>query len=62
MKLTNIRNLGRYKNLQSGKEYNVRKGTRKGRGTDIVYYLYRGTRMIIPDNEFYGGNYEKIKG
>jgi hypothetical protein len=43
MKLTNIRNLGRYKNLQSGKEYNVRKGTRKGRGTDIVYYLYRGS-------------------
>lgn len=60
MKLTNIRNLGRYKNTETGKYYNIKKGTRVGRGTDVIFYLYRNSRQIIPENEFYSKKYEKV--
>lgn len=61
MKLTMIRSLGRYKNIETGKCYNIKKGTRVSRGTDHIFYLYRGTRMYISDKEFYSdGKYQKI--
>lgn len=60
MKLTNIRDVGRYCNTETQKEYNVKKGQKKGYGVDILYYLYRGKRIIIPDNEFYSSKYIKI--
>ncbi len=59
MRLSNIRNIGRYKNNINGKEYNIKKGTNKQRGTDIIFYLYRNKRIIISDLEFYD-NHTKI--
>lgn len=60
MKLTNIKDVGRYRNTETLKEYNIKKGQKKGYGVDILYYLYRGKRIIIPDNEFYSSKYIKI--
>jgi len=60
MKLTNIRNVGRYCNTETLKEYNVKKGRKKGYGVDILYYLYRGKRIIISDMDFYSPKYVKI--
>lgn len=60
MTLTNIRNVGRYRNTETLKEYNIKKGRKKGYCVDILYYLYRGKRIIIPDNEFYSPKYVKI--
>lgn len=53
MKLRDIKSLGRYKHTITGKEYNLKKGTRVGRGTDYIYYLYRGTRNFISEEDFY---------
>ena len=60
MKLTNIRPVGRYRNTETLKEYNVKKGRKKGYGVDILYYLYRGKRIIISDMDFYSPKYIKI--
>jgi len=60
MKLTNIRNVGRYRNTETDKEYNVKKGQQKGRSVDILYYLYRGKRIIIQDMDFYSPKYVKV--
>lgn len=60
MKLTLIRNLGRYKNNETGKEYNIKKGKRTDRCTDHIFYLYRNQRQFINDADFYS-NYTKIK-
>ncbi len=59
MKLSNIKNSGRYRNLITGKEYNVKNGYRKERGTDLKFYLYRGSRVYLSDREFYQ-EHEKI--
>jgi hypothetical protein len=53
MKLKNIINLGRYKNLKTSQEYNVKKGTRVDRSIDIIFYLFRNKRIIISDSDFY---------
>lgn len=61
-RLTNIRELGRYKNIETGKEYNIKKGTNKQRGTDLLFYLYMGKRIYISDKEFYSDKlYKKIE-
>ena len=60
MKLTNIRNVGRYRNTETNKEYNIKKGRKKGYGVDILYYLYRGNRIIISDMDFYSPKYVKV--
>jgi hypothetical protein len=53
MKLSNIHDLGRYKNRKTGKEVNLKQGGNSQRGTDIIFYLYRGKKQIVPDAEFY---------
>lgn len=58
-KLSNIRALGRYKNIETGKEYNIHKGRNPQRGS-LIFYLYRGTRMFINDMDFYH-NYKKVQ-
>ena len=60
MKLTNIRDLGRYKNKVNSKEYNIKIGKQVGRSTDHIFYLYRNKRQHISDKDFYD-NYTKIK-
>jgi len=60
MKLTNIKNVGRYRNTETNKEYNVKKGRQIGRSVDILYYLYRGNRIIISDMDFYSPKYVKV--
>ena len=60
MKLTNVRSVGRYRNTETLKEYNVKKGRQKGRSVDILYYLYRGKRIIIQDIDFYSPKYVKV--
>ena len=50
--LTRIRPLGRYVNPETGHPVNVHKGARRGRGTDHLFYLLRGRRILIADNEF----------
>lgn len=59
MKLTDIKELGRYKNTITGKSYNLKRGRNSQRGVDVVFYLYRGKRQIISDYDFYH-NHEKI--
>lgn len=58
-RLTNIRELGRFRNKQTGAEYNVKKGRNMQRGTDLIFYLYRNKRQFISDADFYH-NHEKI--
>ena len=59
MKLTDIKELGRYKNTITGKCYNLKRGRNTQKGVDVVFYLYRGKRQIISDYDFYH-NHEKI--
>lgn len=59
MKLTDIKELGRYKNTITGKSYNLKRGRNTQKGVDVVFYLYRGKRQIISDYDFYH-NHEKI--
>lgn len=59
MRLTYIINLGRYKNQDTGKEYNIKKGKNPLRGTDHIFYLYRNKRQFINDAEFYN-KYTKV--
>lgn len=55
-KLTNIVPVGRYQNNVTLKKYNIRKGRNLQRGTDILFYLYRGSRIYISDRDFYDGH------
>jgi len=59
MKLKNIRELGRWENTD-GKAVNVKVGKRIGYGDDILYYLYRGKRVILSDRDFYSKEWTKI--
>lgn len=59
MKLNNIRSLGRYVNTETNKGYNIYKGASLTRGTDHIYYLYRGARVPIMDRDFYE-KYKKV--
>lgn len=59
-RLSNIRELGRYKNTETENEYNIKKGTNKQRGTDLIFYLYRGKRQFISDRDFYS-IYKKVQ-
>ncbi len=54
MKLSNIRQIGRFENPQNKREYNVWKGRNMQRGTDHLFYLYMGKRMLISPADFYG--------
>lgn len=60
IKLTNIKELGRFKNTATGKEYNLKRGRNAQRGTDLIFYLYRGTRVFVSDSDFYH-SYKKIE-
>lgn len=60
-KLSNIKKLGRYKNIETGKEYNLKKGRNMQRKTDLIFYLYRGKRIFVSDFDFYSKKlYEKV--
>lgn len=59
VRLTNIVELGRYRNTETGAEYNIKKGRNKQRGTDSMFYTYRGVRKFISDRDFYS-IYEKV--
>lgn len=61
VKLSNVRELGRFKNVETGKEYNLKKGRNNQRGVDVIFYLYRGKRQVISDRDFYS-IYEKAVG
>lgn len=58
-KLTNIRNIGRYKNLRTGKYYNIKTAKVVGKPGRVIYYVSKGKRKYISDINFYGGNYER---
>ncbi len=60
MKLRNVRPVGRYKNTQTGKEYNIKQGTRVGRSTDHYFYLYMGKRQFLSDAEFHSPLYQRV--
>lgn len=53
MKLTRIRAVGRFHNRVTGQTVNIRKGTRVGRGTDIYFFLHRGVRQYVDENEIH---------
>jgi hypothetical protein len=59
-KLSNIIELGRYKNTETGNEYNIKKGRNMQRGTDLIFYLYMGKRQFISDRDFYS-IYKKVQ-
>lgn len=52
MKLSYIKPIGRYENTKTGKSVNIKKGRNMQRGTDLLFYLYRGKRQFISDLEF----------
>lgn len=60
MKLSNIKSLGRYMDTRTGKSVNIKRGRNMQRGTDILFYLYRGTRIIVSDYDFYH-NMKKVE-
>ena len=47
MRLKNCRLVGRYREVATGRECNVHKGTRAERGTDHYFYLLRQKRVFI---------------
>lgn len=53
MKLRNIQHLGRFEDTQTGKQVNVKVGTLFDRGTDIYFYLYKGSRKVISTKDFF---------
>lgn len=53
MRLTRIRLIGRYINPETGRPVNVHKGSRVGRSTDHLFYLFRQARVFINDSDFY---------
>jgi hypothetical protein len=58
--LQNVKPVGRYRNVDTGKEVNVKVGRVFGRSVDLHFYEYRRTRQYISDRDFYGGVWEKI--
>ena len=53
MVLKNIKQVGRYRNPNTKRFVNVKSGDKVGYGTTVLYYLRRGSRVIIGDKEFY---------
>ena len=53
MKLTRVRKIGRYTNPETGRKVNVHKGTKVGYGTDALFFIRSGKRVVINDSEFY---------
>jgi hypothetical protein len=60
VKLTHIKELGRYQNLNTKQKVNIKQGRNMKRGTDHLFYLYRGKKMFISQADFYGGIFKKI--
>lgn len=52
MRLTNIRNRGRYINPETGKTVNIKVGRQVNRSVDITFYLLNGKRVIVDDYGF----------
>jgi hypothetical protein len=52
-RLSNIKPIGRFKNSDSKKEVNLKSGKNRQRGTDHIFYLYRGQRVFVSDADFY---------
>jgi hypothetical protein len=50
MKLTRIKPWGRFR-LEDGREVNIHRGSRVGRGTDVYFYLNRMKRVLVSDLE-----------
>jgi SH3-like domain-containing protein len=59
MKLSNIRNLGRFHNKEQNKTVNIRTGRKVGYGVDLLFYLKSGSRVFVSDKDFYD-NWEKV--
>jgi hypothetical protein len=59
MKLTNIKNIGRFRNKETGRAVNIKKGRDAARGVDVYFYLYRGRRVFIGNANFYS-NFELV--
>lgn len=51
MELKNVKTVGRYKNLSTSKEYNIRRG--KSELGHVYFYQYNGTRIMITTESFY---------
>jgi hypothetical protein len=60
MKLTRIRKYGRYINPLTGRDVNVHVGTQVNRSNSVLFYLYRGKRILITDRDFYH-NWKAVK-
>lgn len=61
LKLSNIRNYGRYKHIETKQEVNVKIGKNLQCKTDHLFYLNKGKRIYITDSEFYGENKKWIE-
>jgi len=53
IKMTNIRKVGRFINPDTNRPVNVHKGRRVGRSTDHYFWILRGTRQIISQDEYF---------
>lgn len=53
MKLTKIKDLGRFHNPNTGQRVNLKIGRNSQRGTEHIFYLYRGKRVMVSDKDFY---------
>jgi len=54
MKLKNIKDVGRFKNPETGNAVNVKQGRQVGRSVDVLFYTAKGQRVFISDADFYG--------
>lgn len=52
MKLTDIREKGRFHNRFSGQTVNIKIGRKKGYGVDLLFYTRSGKRVFISDRDF----------
>lgn len=53
MKLSKIKNIGRFKHKVTLQTVNIKQGRNMQRGTDLYYYLFKGKRKFITDKDFY---------
>jgi hypothetical protein len=59
MKLSDIKHMGRFKNLTTNQVYSIKKGLNKARGTHHYFYIKNGNYKPISAREYFD-NHERI--
>ncbi|AWY02848.1 hypothetical protein [Alteromonas phage JH01] len=51
-RLTHIKTIGLFRNLNTGNEYTIKTGVTVKKGEDVLFYIRNGTRQYVSINEF----------